>query len=83
MKYVAAGLTAILVYCASGFLLDLARMPLLRLADWNVILPSEDMRLWRAGVATALATCIYWVAVRRRRNAILKWRKELAARARA
>jgi len=83
MKYVAACLTAILAYYASGLLLDLIEMPILGLTGWNVIVPSEDLRLWRAGTATALAACIYWMAVRRRKNAMVKWRKELAARARA
>jgi len=83
MKYVAAGLTAIVVYYASGLLLELVDTPLRNLIGWQEINPSGDMRWWRAGGATALAVAIYWTVVRRRKNAILKWRKELAARARA
>jgi len=83
MKLIAAGLTALAVYIASGLLLDHLVQPLLVQAGWQFLEPPADMRWWRAGAATAVAVFIYSLVVRRRRNAILRWRKELAARARA
>ena len=83
MKYVAARLTAITVLVVSGFLSELLEDPVRNLMGWLALDPSMDMRWWRAGGCSAMAVWIFCVVVKRHNDAALKWRKELAARARA
>jgi hypothetical protein len=83
MTYVAAALTALAVYFASGVVLDHLSAPLLDKAGWQSLEQTFDVRWLRAGAATITAGFIFNLAVRRRRSALLRWRKELAARARA
>ncbi|MXQ12169.1 hypothetical protein [Microvirga makkahensis] len=83
MKYVAAGLTAVVAFLIAYLLLVSIEEPVLRLAGWSDLSRSVDMTWWRAGVGLAMAACVFRLVVERRNNAALKWRKALAARARA
>ncbi|WP_150117608.1 hypothetical protein [Microvirga vignae] len=83
MKYVAAGLTAIFVFLLSYFLLVFIEEPVLDLVGWDDLDPSWDMKWWRTGVGLTMAACVFRLIVEWRNNAALKWRKTLAARARA
>ncbi len=82
MKYVAAGLTAILVLLVSYFLLLPIEEPTRNLTGW-LDLSSGDMGWWRGGVGLTMAACVSRLVVMWRNNTALEWRKTLAARARA
>jgi hypothetical protein len=82
MKYVAAGLIAILVLSVSYFLLLPIEEPVRNLIGW-VDLSSGDMRWWRGGAGLTMAACVFRLVVMWRNNTALERRKTLAARARA
>jgi hypothetical protein len=82
MKYVAAGLTAILVLFVSYFLLLLIEEPVRNLTGW-LDLSSGDMSWWRGGAGLIMAACVFQLVVMWRNNTALERRKTLAARARA
>jgi len=83
MKYVAAGMSAIAVFLTSYFLLEFIEEPVLNLIGWNDPDPSWDMRWWRTGAGLTVAACVFRLFIEWRNSAALKWRKTLAARARA
>ncbi|WP_134500358.1 hypothetical protein [Microvirga pakistanensis] len=83
MKYIAAGLTAFVVFFMSYLLLVLVEDPVLALMGWNDLGPSHDMGWWRTGAGVTIAALAFHCVIEWRNNAALKWRKTLAARARA
>jgi hypothetical protein len=83
MKYVAAGLTAIVGFLLSYSLLTLIEEPALNLMGWQTHDPFPHMRWWRAGLGLTMAAYVFRLYVEWRNSAALKWRKTLASRARA
>jgi hypothetical protein len=83
MKYIAAGLTAIVVFLLSYSLLIFVEEPALNLMGWQTHDPFPHMGWWRAGVGLIMASCVFHFYVEWRNSAALKWRKTLASRARA
>jgi uncharacterized membrane protein len=83
MKYFAAGLTATFMFFVASFLLVFVEESIRNLPGWQAPGLSLDMSWWRAGAAFIVAGSIFWLVVRWRNAAALKWRKTLAARARA
>jgi hypothetical protein len=82
MKYVIAGLIATLVFLATYFLLASAVVPILDQMGWGDHELSWNMRL-RTCFGLVVAACSFRLVIEWRNNAALKWRKTLAARARA
>jgi hypothetical protein len=83
MKYVEAGLAAIVMFFVAGFLLIFIEDPVRDLIGGLALDVSLDMMWWRTGAGLVPAASVFWLIVRWRNNAALKWRKTLAARARA
>jgi len=82
MKYVTAGMIAILVLSVSYFLLLLIEEPVRNLIGW-IDLSSGELGWWRGGAGLTTAACVFRLVVMWRNNTALERRKTLAARARA
>jgi len=83
MKYVAAGLAAAVAFLVSYCLLAFLEGPILDLLGWKALDLPWSPKWWRTGLGLTLAVCAFRLVVEWRNNAALKWRKALAARARA
>jgi len=82
MKYVAAGLTAIVMLFVSYFLLLPIEEPVRNLIGW-LDLSSGVLSWWCGGAGLTMAACAFRLVVMWRNNTALERRKTLAARARA
>ena len=83
MKYVAAGSAAIVTFFMVVALLVLIEDPVRNLMGWQALDPFSNGRWGRAGAGFLAAASAFLLVVKWRNNAVLKWRKTLAARARA
>jgi hypothetical protein len=83
MKYLSAGLTAIVALFTACALQVVLEEPVRELMGWQSDEPYTAMNWLRAGAGLTVAVLSFWLVVQRRNNAAKKWRKELAARARA
>lgn len=83
MKYVAAGLTAFVVFLVGYYLPSLLKEPVLNLIGWDETGLPGDMKWWRTGVGLVIAACAFRLYIDWRNTVALKWRKTLASRARA
>ena len=83
MKYLAAGITAIVLFFISGALVNSIETVYPVLIDRRSLELLIGNRWFQAAAAVVVTVSIIAMIVRVRTNAAMKWRKSLAARARA
>lgn len=83
MKFIQAGLAAVVVFFTCYLLLALLEDPISDLMNWPELGLAWGGTWWRASAGLTIAACVFRLVIARRNNAALEWRKTLAARARA
>ncbi len=82
-KYIAASLTAVLVFVMSYCLLLSLEEPIHNLMIQQELSLGWGMQWWGASIALTLGICFFRLVLAWRKRISLEWRKTLIARARA